>query len=261
VFLILFAIFVDNMQIGSFGSGSKQNCFYLLHERKIWLIDLGISFRRLQKYLEILQCDISCVQGLLITHDHEDHTRGVFQFARQTNIPIYMHQQTSRFLALEHRTQEIQPYQTYHFEDFSFFPFPLIHDAVFHMGFLIKTSEGIMLYASDVGKIDNHLLKYAPKASIIAIEANYDEEMLAHSWYPPHLKQRICGGQGHLSNVQTREFLFKVISPKTKKEIFLHLSENNNTKERVKETIIEPLQASFPHVDFFIAEREEWVVY
>ncbi|NPV37757.1 hypothetical protein BREVNS_2110 [Brevinematales bacterium NS] len=249
------------MEIGSFGSGSKQNCFYLLHEDELWVIDLGISYTKLRSRLGLLKREIQTVSGLWITHDHDDHVRGVSQFAKHTHVPIYVHPDTARAIHVSYRMTPIEPYKTYHFRHFSFFPFPVQHDAVFHMGYLIKTPGGVLLYASDVGRIDNHLLYYAKKAHIIAIEANYDEEMLKNSWYPQPLKDRIRGGRGHLSNLQTRHFLSQVISSHTRQVILLHLSENNNTKERVRETVIEPLSQRFPHVAFFISDREEWVVY
>ncbi|URA10044.1 MBL fold metallo-hydrolase [Thermospira aquatica] len=249
------------MEIGSFGSGSKQNCFYLTHEDEFWVIDLGIPYRRLKRYLEHFRLDVAALSGVWITHDHDDHVRGIKQLASQTQVPIYVHPETGRYLHLGHRSTLIEPYKTYHFSYFSFFPFPLQHDAVFHLGYLIKTPAGILLYASDVGQIDNHLLYYARRAQIIAIEANYDEEMLRNSWYPPHLKARIRGGKGHLSNLQSRDFLSRVISSHTEKVILLHLSENNNTKELVQETIIYPLQKRFPHVQFFISDRDEWMIY
>jgi len=249
------------MEIGSFGSGSKQNCFYLSHEDELWVIDLGISYTKLKHHLRQMERDVSAVTGLWITHDHDDHVRGVSQLAKHTNVPIYVHPRTAEVIHVTYRMTPIEPYKTYHFRHFSFFPFPLHHDAVFHVGYLIKTPAGILLYASDVGHVDGTLLHYARKAHILAIEANYDEHMLAESWYPLPLKNRICGGKGHLSNRQTRHFLEQVISSHTSQVILLHLSENNNTKERVEKTIIEPLSLRFPHVSFSISDREEWMVY
>lgn len=249
------------MEIGSFGSGSKQNCFYLLHEDELWIIDLGISFRRLENSLALLNRDISHVKGVWITHDHDDHVRGVGQFAKHTTIPIYMHPKTGEFLLLSHRISPIVPLKMYAFSHFVFLPFPVVHDAVFHIGYLIKTPLGTLLYASDVGTIDKRLVAYAKRANIIAIEANYDEDMLESSWYPQTLKNRIRGGRGHLSNVQARDFLSRVISVYTRQVILLHLSENNNTKEKVKEMVIEPLLYRFPHVEFHISDRETWMVY
>ncbi|MCX7881857.1 MAG: MBL fold metallo-hydrolase [Brevinematales bacterium] len=249
------------MEMGSFGSGSKQNCFYLLHEDELWVVDLGISYAKLRRCLALLKRDVQTTSGLWITHDHHDHVRGVAQFAKQTNVPIYIHPETAKAVHVSYRMTPIQPYKTYHFKHFSFFPFPVQHDAAFHVGYLIKTPVGIVLYASDIGRVDNHLVHYAKKAHILAIEANYDEEMLVNSWYPQPLKDRIRGGWGHLSNLQSRDFLSQVISSHTKQVILLHLSENNNTKERVRNTVIEPLSKRFPHVEFFISDREEWVVY
>jgi hypothetical protein len=59
--------------------------------------------------------------------------------------------------------------------------------------------------------------------------------MLEEGSYPYHLKKRICGGKGHLSNKQALE-LFRAHKPKFMSHLFLsHLSQNNNCPHLVQQ--------------------------
>ena len=65
--------------------------------------------------------------------------------------------------------------------------------------------------------------------------------MLKNGPYPYFLQQRVVGDKGHLSNEQASNYLCSWIGPNTKKIVFAHLSEKNNTPEKVIETFNEKL--------------------
>ena len=66
--------------------------------------------------------------------------------------------------------------------------------------------------------------------------------MLQNGKYPFHLKQRIRSDKGHISNIDSCRYITKLTGPKTKKICLAHLSEENNTKEIVKQRVTETLE-------------------
>ncbi len=67
------------------------------------------------------------------------------------------------------------------------------------------------------------------------VEANHDEQMLLDGPYPWHLKQRIKGRHGHLSNVAARRLLQDVGWSGLEALFLAHLSEENNCPDMVSE--------------------------
>jgi phosphoribosyl 1,2-cyclic phosphodiesterase len=81
---------------------------------------------------------------------------------------------------------------------------------------------------TDIGCPCEHLVSHFKQCHAAFLEANYDEKMLAQGNYPYHLKRRITGGYGHLSNRQALE-LFKAHKPDYMSHLLLsHLSKDNN---------------------------------
>ena len=74
--------------------------------------------------------------------------------------------------------------------------------------------------------------------------------------YPYHLKQRILGDKGHLSNEDSSYYLSKFIGENTKTIILAHLSEHNNTKEIALNTLLKTLKENDKECDnIIIAEQ------
>ena len=65
-------------------------------------------------------------------------------------------------------------------------------------------------------------------ADVIALESNYDLDLLMNGSYPWDIKNRIKSKYGHLSNQDALNILKKVYSNKLKKVFLMHLSEENN---------------------------------
>ena len=68
---------------------------------------------------------------------------------------------------------------------------------------------------------------------------NPDVKMLREGPYPYYLQQRVLSDKGHLSNKQASDYLAKFIGNNTKKIVFAHISEKNNSEEKVLETFEE----------------------
>ena len=79
--------------------------------------------------------------------------------------------------------------------------------------------------------------------------------MLKNGPYPYFLQQRVIGDKGHLSNEQASNYLCKFIGKDTKKIVLAHLSEKNNTEEKVLEAINEEELSN--SINIIIARQDE----
>ena len=91
------------------------------------------------------------------------------------------------------------------------------------------------MYMTDTGYIHNKNFDKLKGHDMYILESNHDVEMLMNGKYPYHIKQRILGDKGHLSNKDSAYYLSQFTTPKTKEVILAHLSENNNDKEKALE--------------------------
>jgi len=73
----------------SLSSGSSGNCYYLGNESKGILIDAGISEKLIRTYLKKIDVPMQAIMGVLVTHKHSDHTRGIEVLVRKNHIPVY----------------------------------------------------------------------------------------------------------------------------------------------------------------------------
>ncbi|MEG0993217.1 MAG: MBL fold metallo-hydrolase, partial [Bacteroidales bacterium] len=121
--------------------------------------------------------------------------------------------------------------------DFRITPFEVPHDGTDNVGYFIELGDIKFAFATDLGHITPTVREYMSRASYLIIEANYDIEMLNQGSYPYHLKQRILGYNGHLSNKESAEFLAEIYHPDMKYIFLCHLSRDNNHPELAFKTI------------------------
>jgi phosphoribosyl 1,2-cyclic phosphodiesterase len=246
------------MKFSILSSGSKQNCFYIESEGSAILIDIGLHYNVMREFLDSVGGAVSKIQALFVTHEHWDHIQGIRSFLKNSRIPVYMDEEsrkTARLKLPDHRP--VIHGETVEVGDLKVRPFQVSHDAVHTYGYEVSSGGVTLALASDIGSYDDEILPYFRNAHAIAIESNYDPEMLKNSHYPAYLKRRINGKNGHLSNDDAVEFLAKTLSKRTKNVFFLHLSENNNTRTIVENMIDSHLSLRYPGVRFHISSREK----
>ncbi len=125
-------------------------------------------------------------------------------------------------------------------------------------GFVFENNGKSVVYITDTGYIDIRNHKLLTNRSIYIFESNQDVEMLINCSYPYHIKQRILGDKGHLSNKDSAYYLSKFIGDDTKCVILAHLSKDNNTKELALETLKESLQNNKKNFDnILVAEQDK----
>lgn len=226
----------------SLNSGSNGNCYYIGNEREAILVDAGISCREVEKRMRRIGLKMDMVKALFISHEHGDHIRGVEGLVKKYDLPVYITAPTlhsGRLRISAHLINNFKPYEAIAIGGLSVLPFTKIHDAADPHSFVISGNGVKIGVFTDIGVVCDHVIANFKVCNAIFLEANYDEEMLVNGQYPYHLKKRISGGQGHLSNRQALE-LFLAHRPPAMTHVYLsHLSKDNNCPELAYELFME----------------------
>lgn len=231
----------------SLSSGSSGNCYYLGNGIQGILVDAGISAKSIRNYFKDLKIPIHSIMGILVTHNHIDHIRGLEVLSRRNNIPVFTTQKiwqsilTPDLKIPSDLIIEIQTKMRFHLAGFEIEAFPVCHDAPETIGFQISSEGKKFTIVTDLGHICQTSASYISSANLLVIESNYDKEMLLNGKYPQFLKARIHSDYGHLGNDQASSFLAEIISEKLKIICLAHLSQNNNTPELALKTLCQTL--------------------
>lgn len=217
--------------ITSLNSGSNGNCYYIGNDREAILVDAGISCRETEKRMKRLGLSMESVKAIFVSHEHTDHIKGIPVIAKKYRLPVYITTNTLRNGGLELEAPLVLSFQAYSpvaIGELNITAFPKFHDAIDPHSFVVE-SKGIRIGVfTDIGVPCEHLIHHFQQCHAAFLESNYDEGMLENGSYPYHLKNRIRGGQGHLSNRQALE-LFQTHRPPFLSHLLLsHLSHNNN---------------------------------
>ena len=244
----------------SLNSGSNGNCYYVGNHREAILVDVGLSCRETEKRMERLGLSMQKVKAIFISHEHSDHIRGLPVIAKKYKLPVYITNATMQYgrLLLDDYAIPFKGYEPIKIGDISVTAFPKFHDAAEPHSFIVSCNSVKVGVFTDIGAPCQHLITHFKQCHAAFLEANYDEQMLQQGSYPYHLKRRISGGRGHLSNTQALE-LFKTHKPLFMSHLLLsHLSKDNNCPIKAREMFL-------PHAsgtEIIIASRyEETPVY
>jgi phosphoribosyl 1,2-cyclic phosphodiesterase len=224
--------------ITSLNSGSNGNCYYIGNNEEAILVDAGISCRETEKRMTRLGLPMSKVKAIFVSHEHSDHIRGIPVLAKKFNLPVYITPGTlmhsGSMIDLQH-VHHLKEFETVTIGDLNITSFPKVHDAAEPHSFIISCRDVKVGVFTDLGVVCDQLIRHFAQCHAAFLEANYDEEMLANGGYPYHLKRRISGGKGHLSNKQALD-LFLTHRPAHMTHLLLaHLSKNNNDPQLVED--------------------------
>ncbi len=217
--------------ISSLNSGSNGNCYYVGNQTEAILVDVGISCRETEKRMKKAGLSINLVKAIFVSHEHGDHIRGVSTFANKYNLPVYITAATAKngpFL-ISHLTKKFVANEPIAIGNLLVTPFSKQHDAIDPHSFIISHQGVTVGVITDIGIACKQVVHYFKQCHAAFLEANYDENLLENGRYPQHLKNRIRGGQGHISNRQALE-LFINHRPVFMSHLLLsHLSKENNS--------------------------------
>ena len=236
-------------------SGSSGNCSLISTKDTNILIDAGVSATRITSALSEVGVNADEIDAILITHEHTDHIRGVEMLTKRYHIPVYANKETfcamsdSIKYAYPDRLREIKPNECFEIRDIRVYPFEISHDAAHPMGYSVVSDDTKVSFMTDMGRINETVLKIICKSDAVLIESNHDENMLINGGYPWSLKKRILSDKGHLSNDRAAWLAAQLAKWGTKHIALGHLSDKNNTPEVAVETTYNMLKQNSLHND------------
>lgn len=226
------------LYVASLNSGSNGNCYYIGTENEAILVDAGISCRETERRMQQLGLDMLKVKAIVVSHEHNDHIRGVAVLSKKYHLPVFITENTrinGRVSVRSTLQHSFTPEVPINIEGFSVKAFSKAHDAADPHSFVVSRNNVNVGVFTDIGTPCENLIQHFKQCHAAFLEANYDEQMLETGRYPYYLKTRIRGGKGHLSNTQALE-VYKQHRPPFMSHLFLsHLSRDNNDPVLVKQ--------------------------
>lgn len=245
------------MEFYTLASGSSGNCSLVCAGDTLLLIDAGISCRRITQSLAVLDLTLDDLDGILITHEHIDHVRGLVTLAKKCPAPLYATFGTAAAIQYpEPRLRAFAAGKEFTIKDLHVRSFRTSHDAKESVGYRIESDAGSLAVLTDTGFVTDEAHDAALGADMLLLESNHDVVMLKNGGYPYYLKQRILSEYGHLSNDAAAEFAIECVRAGTSDILLAHLSDENNSPELAEYTVGRALQSSGLSVRLAAAPRD-----
>jgi len=219
------------IKVCALASGSNGNCYYIESGDEAIIIDAGISRRQIVERMKKKGLSPTKLKALFISQEHSDHYRGAKMVHSKLNIPVYLTRKTVErgFFTMRPNTVEIfEAGKTVEIGSFKIHSFLKQHDAIEPCSFRVEVANRNIGVFTDIGEACNNVKQHTALCDCIFLESNYDEQMLVKGKYPPHLKSRVSGSNGHLSNDQAADLIDQHASDKLKHILLSHISEDNN---------------------------------
>ncbi len=247
------------MRICTFASGSRGNCTLVSVSGKNFLIDAGISMKRICANLAACSLGPRDIDGIFITHQHSDHIGGLGMLTKHYDIPVYAPRSTATHLLVSLGCADelinVFPVGTsLDFGEVSISSFATSHDTEESAGYRLE-GDKVFAIATDTGVVTDSVLRGLSGADAVVIESNHDLEMLRYGPYPYPLKKRILSPKGHLSNDDCARLAAHLADTGTEYIVLGHLSRDNNTPAKAFQTVSSLLQGR--GVKLFVAPEAE----
>lgn len=221
--------FVPSLRVAVLGSGSQGNAVVVECGRHRILIDAGFSARELDRRLDQVGVSGDSLEALVLTHEHSDHARGADVFARRWGLPVYATAGTLEEVGLKPPGRVLRSGEPCAVGGFEIEPFAIPHDAREPVGLVVRDQAGHRLgLAADLGSRSRLAWGRLRDLDVLILETNHDLEMLRNGPYPWHLKQRVAGRHGHLSNHDAAEGIPELVNDRLRWVVLYHLSQTNN---------------------------------
>lgn len=227
------------MRFSVLSSGSSGNATYLEAGGRGFLVDAGLSCRRLRGLLVRIGRDLTDVSAVLVTHGHADHTSGLRSLLREREVPLYAAPGVAE-------TVGVAPVHAGESLDLggvsaTFFEVP--HDAPTY-ALRVSDGERVGALATDLGEVSPETLRLLRGVDALVLEANHDPDWLRRGPYSANLKRRVASRHGHLSNHQAAEAACALAPHGLKDLVLAHLSKTNNSPVRACGTVRKALKGA-----------------
>lgn len=222
-------------------SGSSGNSYFLQVDDNKFLVDVGVSRKKIVDQLNNIGEDINDIDAIFITHEHIDHIRGLSIINKNYQIPVYLNEKT--FDVVDDSLKSLDTDKVSIFNGNEFFvndtrvqSFNISHDAVDPVGYSFFDKKGNKAtIVTDLGEVTEEVLENVSKSDLLVLEANYDDELIRYSPYPINIINRINSPMGHLSNSKSLALAKDLVDKGLKNLALAHISKSNNNYEIVSQ--------------------------
>ena len=227
------------MELTSIASSSEGNAIFVGTEDTKLLVDCGISAKRIEAGLKELDLTVPEFSGILITHEHTDHIKGLGVLSRRYGLPVFATGKTIDAI-FEYKNlgkvdrslfQSIEADHPFWIGDIKIEASRVWHDAADPVCYSFWSNGSKASIATE------YLVEKIYGSDILFVEANHDVNMLQVGRYPYYLKRRILGRNGHLSNERCAQLIQDTATEGTRKVYLGHLSKENNYEKLAYETV------------------------
>jgi phosphoribosyl 1,2-cyclic phosphodiesterase len=247
------------MKLAVLGSGSRGNAVAIHSDGATLLVDAGFGLRTITSRAEAAGIPLSPLAGIVLTHEHGDHTRHAVRLAAVFGCPVLASGGTiarvrgaapvARLLPPVGRALAVGP--------FWLSAARTAHDASEPVAVAIADESGTKVgIAYDLGRPTvgvRHLLR---DSAALVLEANHDELMLRAGPYPPVVQDRIAGAFGHLSNRAAADLAAELCGPELQLVVLVHISEQCNDPALARRTVEAALKRRRFGGKLLIAEQD-----
>lgn len=251
------------MRFASLGSGSAGNALIIESGQTRILLDCGFGIRETLNRLSRLDVSVESLDGILVTHEHDDHAGGVFRLASRYRIPVWLTHGTfsmsSRYFPNQRSFVHhlIGSHEPFSIQDLEILPFPVPHDAREPVQFVVSNGKHKLGVLTDTGESTVHIERMLNGCDALVLECNHDIDMLMNGPYARPLKQRVSGRLGHLDNMAAAQLVSALDNSKLKHMIAAHLSAQNNHPSLVRKALSQALKCEELWIE--IADQEKGI--
>jgi len=237
------------MRFSVLASGSTGNAIYIENDQNAFLVDVGLSARKMEQQFSMIGRDLKKLTGIFITHEHSDHIKGLGAVARKYGVPIYANRKT--WEAMHGHVGEIPVDQRFQFDmetvksfgSMDVQSFAVSHDAVDPMFYIFHENGRKLVLITDTGYVSDRMKGWIKGADSFVFESNHDVSMLQMGRYPWSVKRRILSDVGHVSNEDAAVAMSEVVEQKETRIYLSHLSKDNNMKDLARLSVSQTLQS------------------
>ncbi|WP_026695845.1 MBL fold metallo-hydrolase [Peribacillus kribbensis] len=236
------------MHFSVLASGSTGNAVYVEADGQSFLVDAGLSGKQMDLLFKQIGRNAANLNGLLVTHEHSDHIKGLGILARKYNLPVYANEKT--WAAMEKNIGEIPGDQKFTFDmetvksfgSLDIESFGVSHDAAEPMFYVFHHEGKKLALITDTGYVSDRMKGIISNADMYVFESNHDVQMLRMGRYPWNTKRRILSDVGHVSNEDAAVAMSEVAGDRTKRIYLAHLSLDNNMKDLARMSVSQTLE-------------------
>ena len=236
------------MRFSVLASGSSGNAIYIENDQHSFLVDAGLSGRKMEELFAAIGKNMSNLDGILVTHEHSDHIKGLGIVARKHKVPIYANAKT--WMAMDGLVGAIPVEQRFHFDmetvktfgSLDIESFAVSHDAADPMFYVFHENGRKLALITDTGYVSDRMKGIIQASDAFVFESNHDVGMLQMGRYPWSVKRRILSDVGHVSNEDAAVAMSEVMAEKPTRIYLSHLSKDNNMKDLARMSVEQTLQ-------------------